>query len=88
MSLFAADGDWVTLKGKVVDSKNKIELIGAKIKFADSDLVVYTDPFGYFDISVPEELLQKIIIEYISYETKEFSCQQVTGELIFELPSR
>ena len=85
---FATDGDWVTVKGKVVDSKNKTVLIGAKVTFVGIDKVVYTDPDGNFDIEVPKELIKNIRIEYISYETKEFAYSAISNSMLFELPSR
>ncbi len=84
----ANDGDWITLKGKVIDAKNQSVLIGAKITFGDSNIVAYTDPDGNFDIDVPTEKLKEIKIEYISYVTTVFSCNQETGEIVFQLPSR
>ena len=84
----ANDGDWTTLKGKVIDSKNQSVLIGAKITIGDSNIVVYTDPEGNFDIDVPTEKLDQIKIEYVSYVTTVFTCNEQTGEIVFQLPSR
>ena len=84
---FAGPDDWLTLKAKVLDANTKQALIGAKIVIGEGHSVVYTDADGFFAVDVQEEWLNSIKIEYISYKTTQFSIEEMSEELIFELKS-
>ena len=87
LSIWSKDGEWITFKGKVVDAKTQIALIGAKITFGDNVYTVYSDPEGYFEIDIPTDLANKIQIELISYKPSSFELTSLDSQDLFELSS-
>jgi|DewCreStandDraft_4_1066084.scaffolds.fasta_scaffold64269_2 hypothetical protein len=55
------------LKGKVIDKKTGEALVGAVIKLKNTDIKVYTDLEGNFEIKNLKDGEYSLIVSYISY---------------------
>lgn len=55
------------LKGKVIDKKTGEALVGAIVKINNTDIKVYTDLDGNFEIKNIKEGQYSLIVSYISY---------------------
>lgn len=73
--LFDKENDTIQnyISGVVLD--DKIPLPNAKVSLKGTDIVIYTDFDGKFELAIPNEKIVKEIIltiEYVSYETYEW----------------
>jgi len=86
--MFSAFPDWFKLKGRVIDATDGSALIGAKVLISNTNLFVYTQPDGTFEIDVQIDQLDQIVIEYISYENTSEVSYSEDGTYIFSLTPR
>jgi hypothetical protein len=68
--------------GKIVDSFSKEALAGVKISIENTDITVYSDFDGNFEIALPENTdLSKVKVSYISYEEKTINLSSASEEI-------
>lgn len=61
-----------TIKGRIVDKKDKLPLVGVSIKLNDNLAYTSTDAYGYFEIKVPAGFNENecsLAANYIGYKT-------------------
>lgn len=79
---------WMNLSGQVVDHQTGQALIGATVKLAGTDQVVYTDPDGYFEMVAPVGEESELVIEYIAYRDQSISADSFHDLSIIQLEER
>jgi len=70
VNLVQAQGTSTVIRGKVVDASTKEALPGASIVLEGKKSGASTNLKGEFEITVPNNNLQKIIVSYIGYDDK------------------
>ena len=63
-----------TISGRVRDSSNGEELIGATVQLSELRVGVATNQYGFYSLSVPENEY-RMLISYAGYQTKQLNLQ-------------
>jgi hypothetical protein len=79
----AKSSSTTTYTGKVIDSLSKEALAGVKITIENTNITVYSDFEGNFEIALPENAtLNNVQVSYISYEEKTLTVSEVSKDSI------
>lgn len=74
-----------TIRGNIKDTKSKEDIIGATVRVEGTSLGAATDINGFFSISRVPVGKAKLIITYVSYQTKEIPFVTVEADKITEV---
>ena len=65
------------LQGKIIDEATGEHLIGASVYDTKSGRGVISNPYGYFNISVPQKEDLTLIVSFLGYESREITVNQL-----------
>jgi len=60
------------LSGRITDGASGQPIIGSQVTIPNLQLGVLTDEKGYFELSVPDDEIFQIYIQYLGYDTKSY----------------
>ncbi len=85
LSISASFAQTGTIRGSIKDAKNGEDLIGATVRIDGTSVGAATDVNGFFTIGKVPVGKVKLILTYISYQTKEISDVTVEEDKVTEV---